>query len=1121
MGGQRGTIRAVTTFETAYSSLNSEQKRAVDHIDGPLLVLAGPGTGKTQLLSARVANILKKTDTLPQNILCLTFTDAASLNMRERLTGMIGEAAYDVHINTYHSFSSEIIRTYPEFFEKIDLETGEDSRLERPINELGQLEIITQIIDKLPFTDPLRNARYYVRSVVSTISDLKQANIKPADLERITRENAAACQAVSPRVNEAWSAYKQMPRKAAEAISLFQNIFEALQSHDSTISTQATNTLRDALAEAEAANSTKPLTAWKNDWLEKDEQGSWTFTSPSLHERMLSLARIYASYQRTLTTTGQYDFDDMILQTIDVLVEKPELKFNLQERYQYILLDEFQDTNAAQFELVRLLADHPVHEGRPNIMAVGDDDQGIYAFQGADIGNMLQFLAAFRDVEVINLVKNYRSHHDILHTAHNIAEQIESRLHHNLQNVTKDIVAASDKLPEKAHIARHEFNSQAAEFGWIAEQIAEQVQSGIDASEIAVLAPRHAILESLVPFLNARGIPVSYEKRENIFETPVVQSILLTCEFLRAAKAQNMALMDELLPRVLSLEHWQIPAETIWQVNWQRHKEQYDTRRSWAELALEQPRTSQPVTFLLTLANQAETLGLEQVLDFVTGAKPLHIGEASYTSPLKEYYFSDTAVRTSSLQFFEAISHLSVIRTVLRDQQTSTDHRLTIDSLLDLYETYQAAEQPLINTHPIAQAESAVQLLTVYKAKGLEYQYVYLPCMHDDVWGSTARGSGNKLSLPYNLRHIRHESSGDDNLRRLLFVAITRAKEGLVVTSHALKESGKQTLPVKYMQESSDGDERIARALPDNYNHVIVTQRAIEQLQIDVDTLWHSRHVSLTPTLRSLLKDRLAHYVMSPTHLNTFTNVEYAGPQTFLLGTLLRFPEAQSPDSMYGNALHHALEIYQKRWAAGEQPSVEDAVAIFTGSLKRCDLTPSDMEIYLARGQRALGTYLRACGERLRVPAEIEADFRREGAVLQGTRLTGKIDRLEVDRAAKTLRIIDFKSGNPSTKWGSDAKYLNYKQQLYFYVLLAELSSSYKGYTVASAALEFIEPLPNGECAPPLELKFDQAEYDRFKQLILSVWQHIQELNLPDISGYAQTAAGMRQFEQDLISDKP
>jgi RecB family exonuclease len=145
-------------------------------------------------------------------------------------------------------------------------------------------------------------------------------------------------------------------------------------------------------------------------------------------------------------------------------------------------------------------------------------------------------------------------------------------------------------------------------------------------------------------------------------------------------------------------------------------------------------------------------------------------------------------------------------------------------------------------------------------------------------------------------------------------------------------------------------------------------------------------------------------------------------------------------------------------------------------------------------------------------------DFRREGCVYKGVVLTGKIDRLEIDSRNKTVRIIDFKSGTPSAKWASASKYLNYKQQLYFYVLLIETSRTYQGYAVESAALEFIEPLTGGESAPPLELRFDQAEYERFKQLVITVWDHIQSLNLPDVSAYPTTPAGIKQFEADLLN---
>lgn len=1114
---QSGYNKIMQNFGEIYGQLNSEQKQAVDTIEGPLLVLAGPGTGKTQLLSARVANILKKTDTLPQNILCLTFTDAAALNMRDRLRSMIGEDAYDVQINTYHSFASDIIKAYPQFFETIDLETGDDSRMERPVNELGQLEIARSIIDALPFTDPLRSSRHYVRSIVSTISDLKQANIASNDLRELADANERDIRTLSPSIQNIYGAVGTIPRKPDDAITLFSELLDAIRAGKGTLAQSAVQELEEALEKAAELQKTSPLTAWKNDWCYKDENDAWSFTDPHITARIRSLASIYEKYQQALDSSAQYDFNDMILKTLKALGDKPELRFNLQERYQYILLDEFQDTNAVQFELVRTLADHPVHEGRPNIMAVGDDDQGIFAFQGADIGNMVEFLATFRDVTVINLTKNYRSHANILHVAHNIAEQIESRLHHSLKDISKDISAAAADLPEDALIARHEFNSQAAENGWIADTIKAQLDSGVAPHEIAILAPKHAILETLVPFLNKRNIPVTYEKRENIFETPIIMAVLLICEFLSAASKQHMPLMDELLPRILSLDFWQIPIDTIWKLNWQHARVSREDGLRWTERALDVPELTEPVRFLLQLGTGSNQYGLELTLDYVTGAKTLHYDHHSYTSPLKNFYFSENAVTGSSLRFYEAVSHLSVIRSNLRDQQAREDHQLTVDSLLELYKTYQDAEQPLINTHPIAQADSAVQLQTVYKAKGLEYEYVYLPCMFDSVWGSSAKAGNNKLSLPANLKFIRHDSSGDDNQRRLLFVAITRAKHGLFITSHAKSESGKKHLPVKYLKESGEAEERISQVLPVDRQAVTSISRSTEQLQQDIDTLWHSRHTELTPTLRSLLKERLNHYVMSPTHLNNFTNIEYHGPFQFLLNTLLRFPEAPSPDSVYGDALHRALEQYQLDAHEGKPRTITQAVKVFERRMEQAFISDIDKQNYLDRGRKALTTYLQACGERLKKPAGIEVDFRQQGCVLGDARLTGKIDRLEIDRANKTLRIIDFKSGRPSTKWASDTKAITYQQQLYFYVLLAETSREYRGYKVESAALEFIEPLPDGQCAPPLELTFDQEKYETFKKLVVAVWEHIVALDLPDISTYKQSAAGMRTFIADLL----
>ncbi len=1109
----------MSEFDLMYAQLNTEQRRAVDIIDGPLLVIAGPGTGKTQLLSARVANILQKTDTLAQSILCLTFTDAAALNMRQRLTSMIGDLAYDVHISTYHSFASDIIRTYPGFFEEIDLDTGQDSRMERPIDAVTQLQIMTDIIRTLPYGDPLYSAKHYVKSVVGSVADFKQAALTPQQITDIATANKLACQELSPQIEDILGSMARMPTKLPQAASLFEPVLAVLSASQHNIAKLAATDLEQALSDADAQHSTKPITAWKNKWLQKGDSGEWLFTNPEQAEKLASLASIFQKYQDVLASTGQYDFNDMIIRTIAALKDKPELRYNLQEMYQYILLDEFQDTNAAQFELVKHLVDHPVHEGRPNLMAVGDDDQGIFAFQGADIGNMVAFLNSFSDVAVVNLTQNYRSHRDILHVAEGVAGQIESRLHHTLHGVNKVIQAAAHDLPADATIMRSEFGSSASEYGWIAEQISQLVTAGTAPHQIAVLAPKHSILEEIVPFLNKQGIPVTYEKRENIFETPIISGLLLFAEVLAAASDRNIGLIDQLLPRLLSLDYWQISPEDLWQLNWQYHSRQFTNPIAWAELALGQEKTKQPVQFVLQLGLQANNTPLEQMLDYITGASPVSIGPSqSYTSPLKEFYFGKAAREHAPQEFYEAISHLSVIRQHLRDQQAQTDKQLTIQSLLALYHTYQEAEQPLINTHPIAQAESSVQLQTVYKAKGLEYEYVFLPAMHDDVWGSSVSGQSSKISLPPNLEHIKHDASTEDTRRRLLFVAITRAKHGLFTTSHAAKENGKLTLPAKYYKESEHDGVRRSAILPAEHNQVTVVKRTASAAQQDVNTLWHSRHQILTPSLKSLLSDRLQHYVMSPTHLNTFTNLEYAGPQAFLLGTLLRFPQAQTADSLYGDALHGTLEWYQNQGADGTWPTVQSTLAWFEKRLRKTHLSQTDKTQLLARGNTALRSYLGANAKRLQTNARAEVDFRKEGVVYEGAVLTGKIDRLEIDESAKTLRIIDFKSGKPATKWAPDSKYRNYKQQLYFYMLLLERSNTYKHYTVESASLEFIEPLANGKPAPPLVLKFNPEEYAAFKQLLVAVWQHIQQLDLPDTSRFPANYKGTADFITQLTT---
>jgi DNA helicase-2/ATP-dependent DNA helicase PcrA len=1070
--------------------LNQAQQSAVDYIYGPILVLAGPGTGKTQLLSARIANILQKTDANPQNILCLTFTENAAQNMRERLTSIIGDGAYDVHINTYHGFGSDIIRQYPEFFETIDLETGEDSRLERPIDDLRRIQIVESIVNTLPYSSPLIGARHYAKHVVSTISEFKRGLVTPESLRMTAENNLKQVRDLSPKVADHLTDVTRFPSSADKALELFSGVAEILEGYDG-LAGIAHDELEHAIANASDIAKSSPLTAWKNKWITKDSQDAYRFTDEEQHLRMKELANVYEKYSRVLIDSQLYDFDDMILRVIDVLKSNDELKFNLQEKYQFILLDEFQDTNASQFELVKQLADNPVHEGQPNIFAVGDDDQAIYAFQGARVSNMLGFKNGFRNVEVINLTENYRSHPDIIHVAHNVADQIESRLHKELEGIEKSLTASANNLPKNSNIERHEFDGEANEYSWVASRIKELIDNGTSPKEIAVLAPKHKYLEIIVPFLAKNSVPVTYEKREDILKTPMLQAFRLMSRLIIACQNQDEYQMSELFPQVLSLEFFNIPVKEIWAINW-KHRCSDAEGKSWAELALENPMLESHVLFFLGLGLRAENEPLEYMLDLLTGSTHIDIGsDDDYVSPLKSYYFADRSRNT--LKYYELLTNLSAIREHLRNHQATEINLLNLSDFVEFIQAYETAEQPLINTHPIAQSADSVQIMTTYKAKGLEFEHVFLLSVHDDVWGKKARSNTSKIGLPANLQHVRYQGSDEDELRRLLFVAITRAKHGLYLTSHASKDSGKSTEPVKYLLEYDDGDARKSNVLPESKQTVRETHFSPVETMQAIDTLWHSRHIDLTTDLKSLLQERLNRYVMSPTHLNTFIDTEHGGPEAFLLQTLLRFPQAPGEDGEFGSAIHATLDKLQKlgdgSWSFGK------AQKIFDEQLKRRYISRERMDDFRNRGHNALQSYLSESQDMFKKPAKSEVDFRNEGVILGDALLTGKIDRLEIDEKNRTVDIVDYKTGKPLTKWDSSIKALKYKQQLYFYKILIEGSHTWAGYKVNSARLEFVEPDGQGKAVAPLYVSFDGKQEDEVKDLIAEIWTKIQTLD--------------------------
>lgn len=1102
----------MSEFDIVYKGLNTAQRKAVDTIYGPVLVIAGPGTGKTQLLSARVAHILRSTDALPQNILCLTFTESGAANMRERLTRFIGPAAYDVAIATYHAFGSTIINRYPEYFT--------DLRLERPIDELGKHQLVTEIVDELAYTNPLKQLRYHIGDLISTISEIKRGLLSPAELRGLATGNIAAIQSTEQGISAALDGYtSRLPSKLTIALPLFENIQASLESAATReqgryqqYALLAAAELSTAIEMAQEQNKTTPLTKWKNTWLTKNNQNQYVLAGELEARRMIALADVLESYQAKLAQHGLYDFDDMILRAVDVLQTNDDLRFSLQEQYQYILLDEFQDTNAAQLRLVELLTNNPASEGKPNVLAVGDDDQAIYAFQGAEASNMLDFFRLYVDVTVISLSENYRSQAPILETAANVAAQIESRLHTHFTDIEKTLLAKqSAAVPVR--LSRQTYASAVAERTAVASQIAQLVQSGVPAATIAVLAPKHKYLEPLVPYLQAQHVHVSYEKRENILDARVIRQLLAMSKLVLALHTGRHAEADSFWPEVLSYDFWGFSTADIWRMSWQAS----DTHTSWSEQLLASSEFRHAALIMLTLAAKVETETLEYMLDALIGTVDIQTNDRelpSVRSPLRAYYFEQSGESI----LYETVNQLTVLRTKLREHQTGEGRMLSLTDLLTFVRAYETAGQQMLDTSPYNQSADSVPLMTVFKAKGLEFDHVFLINCDNSVWGSGARGVGNKLTLPQNLTPIRHAGATDDERLRLLYVAITRAKHSLHLTSHTHTFSGKQTESVKFFQELLNDDGGVHTGiLPEPYQiaqHDNAEPPSLESLTMN----WQERHLTTDTPLKELLQDRLKRYQLSPTHLTQFLNLAHAGPQSYLLGTLLRFPSAPTTMTCYGNVIHSTLEWLQNELnRTGAVPTLEVASDYAQRLFAKQPLTDVQRTVEYDRALTALQA-IHTAHKRWLAPGNVaEKSFRDEGVLIGNVHMGGKIDLLQIDKAAKTITVIDYKTG----KLGSDpAKLHLYTLQLYCYKLLVEGSHSYRGYTVNEGKLIFVEPSEDGELTEKI-ITFDPVETARTRSLLQAMWHSVHDLNMPQTSQYGDTLKDVLQFEQDLIAGSP
>lgn len=1104
-------------FEDEYKKLNTAQRQAVDETEGPVLVIAGPGTGKTQLLSMRVANILRKDDVLPGNILCLTFTDNAARNMRDRLIEIIGQPAYHVAIHTFHSFGADIINQYPDYFT--------ERQMLQQIDELGRYELLKSIFEQLPHGNPLSTKLgddyIFLYDTLSVISYLKQNAITPSELHELLAANQKFIEATASELAECFTA-----SPSSKQLPFYEKLLKSVQKYVTgqryfgfpEYATDAAAELEQAIAETSPdGRYAKPITAWRNAWCKKDASGNHIWKDGGQnYRRMQAVANVYQELLDTMAAQGLYDFDDMVIEAVHAMENDDELRFNLQERYQYVLVDEFQDTNKAQLRMLMALGDNPVHENRPNIMAVGDDDQAIYAFQGAEVSNMAAFSQMYDRPARITLDENFRSNANILKLSDTVASQIGDRLESIIEDAHKQLTAR--KAYETKTLKRLSFPSELAQYDWIAEQIAASIKKGTKPEDIAVIAPRHRYLERLMPYLRDKRVPVAYERRDNILDAPIIVELLTMAELVVALAANRQNDADALFGEVLGYDFWSISSETLLQVSLKA----YAQHKHWLDvLATHTDKQVRDIAaWFVRLAKRSSLEPMEYIIDELVGAGDDGIDSEyddlllpaakteKFLSPLRQYYFNPARYEAAPDTYLTLLGQLSTLRHRLRQWQP---HRtLYIKDLVAFADLHRSANLKITDTNPHTQTTNAVQVMTAYKAKGLEFGAVFVINAQDEVWGPTARSGSSRIALPRNLPIAPVGDSDDDRLR-LLFVALTRAKHTLFITSYTHNLDNKLSPGLSFLT----GDGELTPQAVDKP----ATEKASEILSKD----WAYRFRQIIADKPSLFEPILTDYKLSVTHLNNFIDLVNAGPQYFLTHNLLRFPEAISPSAAYGDAVHKTLQwSYAELRSADALPSVANVQSYFADILARAHLQSTDHKRLDTRGRTALERYMKARSTQFSAQDMVERGFNNEGVVVNGAHLSGKIDLLHFTEAGQ-VEVRDFKTGKPAASWqGKDefekVKLHKYRQQLLFYKLLVEQSASFsRRLKVASGTLEFIEPDENDKLVDNLALAFDPAELERFTKLIGAVWAHISHLDFPDVSKYSKNLKGIKQFEDDLI----
>ena len=1015
--------RLENKFREEYEKLNEKQRLAVDTIDGPVMVIAGPGTGKTQILASRVGKILLSTDTLPGNILCLTYTDAGVVAMRKRLLQFIGADAYKVNIYTFHAFCNDVIQENLSLFEKTALD---------PISDLERIELFKELIDSFPKNHPLKRYRgdvyFEINNLQQLFSTMKREGWTPAHINQKIDEYIA-----------------DLPNRDD---FVYKRKFKEFNPGD-----------------------------LKKDKIEEEKEKK---------EKLRAAVNEFERFQQMMRKKDRYDFDDMINWVIKAFEENKTLLATYQERFLYILVDEFQDTSGTQNKIVDLLINY---WEKPNVFVVGDDDQSIYRFQGANVENMINFADSYKaHLMTVVLTNNYRSTQPILDISKTLIDKNAERLVKQLPGLSKDLLSSNTLINQLTHKpALKEYETQRQEMIDITLQVQKLLAEGIPAGRIGVIYKENRYGEELAQYFKLRNIPVYSKRNFNILELPLAQKIILIVKYL-AAEHDVPYGGDEMLFEILHFDWFKIPPVEIAKLTVEaselRSEEKTSLRRLLHERSIAVPRDLfskgiheglKRASFILEkLIADVPNLTLQQLFENII--REAGVLSQVMQSPDKHWQLQ---VLTGLFDFVK--------------EETRRNPSMKLQKLVNIIELMEK-EGLVLPLVQVSGSDKGINLLTAHGSKGLEFEYVFFAGCNASFW-EKKRKPYSGYSIPDTI-FSSSPSGGSgrgeaEELRRLFYVALTRAEKHLFISYSRFKNDGKDLEPSMFIAEILD-----RHLLP--LEKVFITDDVLSEFS--ALQFGESEAPEIEQLEKDLIDRLLDKFVMNVTALNNYL----CCPLQFYFQNLIRIPSPKNEATEFGSAVHYALEqLFRKMLGPdnmggrnGQFPAKEIFIADFEWYMNRHreSFTQEQFDRRLEYGHQVLSDYYDARINGFNKIVAIERNIR--NVVVKGVPLKGKLDKLEFD--GKSANVVDYKTGDPDkailklrAPSDKDPNGGDYWRQGVFYKILVD-NYQQKDWRVVSTEFDFIEP-DKKKIYRKEKLIITPPDIETVMQQITTVWQKIQD----------------------------